>query len=180
MGIRNSRRMRQRIGLHTPRDRCYGHIRFVLLGDVMASKRNRQRHTTPINASLSSAGPFGPEPLARNDDSAHPAAALCFSRRRCTDEGMRIASRYLATVRRAISMPASRSFSTMVSSDKTSLAGSASINCLMRWRTASAECASPPWEAAIAEVKKYLSSKMPRLVAMYLLAVTRDNVDSWL
>src|SRR5579864_235509 len=114
----------------------------------------------------------------RNDEQAHPAAALCFSRRRCTDDGMRIASRYLATVRRAMSMPASRSLSTMVSSERTSLDGSASINCLMRWRTASAECASPPWAAAIAEVKKYLSSKMPRLVAMYLLAVTRDTVDS--
>ena len=54
---------------------------------------------------------------------------------------------------------------------------SASISCLMRWRTASAECASPPSEAAIDEVKKYFSSKMPRLVAMYLLAVTRDTVD---
>ena len=48
----------------------------------------------------------------------------------------------------------------------------------MRWRTASAECASPPVADAIAEVKKYFSSKMPRLVAMYLLAVTRDTVDS--
>ena len=55
---------------------------------------------------------------------------------------------------------------------------SASISCLMRWRTASAECASPPSAAAIAEVKKYFSSKMPRLVAMYLLAVTRDTVNS--
>ena len=55
---------------------------------------------------------------------------------------------------------------------------SASISCLMRWRTASAECASPPSEAAIEEVKKYFSSKMPRLVAMYLLAVTRETVDS--
>ena len=26
-------------------------------------------------------------------------------------------------------------------------------------------------------MKKYFSSKMPRLVAMYLLAVTRDTVD---
>ena len=48
----------------------------------------------------------------------------------------------------------------------------------MRSRTASAECASPPSDDAIDEVKKYFSSKMPRLVAMYLLAVTRDTVDS--
>src|SRR5262249_43233065 len=32
--------------------------------------------------------------------------------------------------------------------------------------------------AAIADVKKYFNSKIPRLVAMYLLAVTRDTVDS--
>ncbi len=91
---------------------------------------------------------------------------------------MRIASRYLATVRRAMSMPASRSLSTRVSSESTSRGLSASINCLMRWRTASAECASPPSEAAIDEVKKYFNSKMPRLVAMYLFAVTRETVDS--
>ena len=104
--------------------------------------------------------------------------AVCFSRRRCTEEAMRIASRYFATVRRAISIPASRSFSTMVSSDRTCAGFSASISCLMRWRTASAECASPPSAAAIAEVKKYFNSKIPRLVAMYLLAVTRETVDS--
>ena len=50
------------------------------------------------------------------------AASACFSRRRCTDDGIRIASRYFATVRRAMSMPASRSCSTMVSSDSTSAA----------------------------------------------------------
>ena len=66
----------------------------------------------------------------------------------------------------------------MVSSDSTSFALSASIKCLMRSRTASAECASPPSDDAIDEVKKYFNSKMPRLVAMYLLAVTRETVDS--
>ena len=76
-----------------------------------------------------------------------------------------------------MSMPASRSFSTMVSSDSTCSGLSASINCLMRWRTASAEWASPPSAEAIDEVKKYFNSKMPRLVAMYLLAVTRETVD---
>src|SRR5262245_50688499 len=107
-----------------------------------------------------------------------PPKDVCFSRRRCTDEAIRIASRYFATVRRAMSIPASRSFSTMVSSDSTCSGLSASISCLMRWRTASAEWASPPSAAAIAEVKKYFSSKMPRLVARYLLAVTRETVDS--
>src|SRR5881392_2704805 len=36
-----------------------------------------------------------------------------FSRRRCTEDGMRIASRYLATVRRAMSTPSCCSSSTM-------------------------------------------------------------------
>jgi len=81
-------------------------------------------------------------------------------------------------LRRAMSMPAPRSLSTMVSSDRTAAVFSASISCLMWCRTASAECASPPSADAIAEVKKYFNSKMPRLVAMYLLAVTRDTVDS--
>ena len=45
-------------------------------------------------------------------------------------------------------------------------------------RTASAEWASPPSADAIEAVKKYFNSKLPRLVAMYLLAVTRDTVDS--
>ena len=35
-------------------------------------------------------------------------SARCFSRRRCTEEGIRIASRYFATVRRAMSMPLAR------------------------------------------------------------------------
>src|SRR6266853_5567407 len=105
-------------------------------------------------------------------------AIASLSRRRWTEDGMRMASRYLATVRRAISMPDSRSRSTMVSSDNTSWALSASIRCLMRSRTASAEWASPPSYDAIDEVKKYFNSKMPRLVAVYLLAVTRETVDS--
>jgi len=63
---------------------------------------------------------------------------------------MRIASRYFATVRRAISMPAARNFSTMVSSESTSCALSTSMSCLMRCRTASAEWASPPSADAIA------------------------------
>ena len=56
---------------------------------------------------------------------------LCLSRRRCTEEGIRIASRYFATVRRAISMPETRNRSTMVSSDRITAGSSASISCLM-------------------------------------------------
>ena len=55
---------------------------------------------------------------------------------------------------------------------------SPSIRPRMRKRTASAECASPPREAAIDEVKKYFSSNSPRGVAMYLFVVTRLTVLS--
>src|ERR1700735_4582413 len=89
-----------------------------------------------------------------------------------------MASRYLATVRRAISMPVARKRSTMVSSERISAGSSASISCLMWWRTASAEWASPRSADAMEAVKKYFNSNMPRLVAMYLLAVTRETVDS--
>jgi len=51
-----------------------------------------------------------------------------------------------------------------------------SINCLIRKRTDSAEWASPPSCAAIEAVKKYLSSKRPRGVAIYLLEVTRKRL----
>ena len=54
-------------------------------------------------------------------------AVICFSRRRCTEEGMRRASRYLATVRRAMSIPSRLSCSTILSSESTALAGSASM-----------------------------------------------------
>src|SRR5215471_12309050 len=67
-------------------------------------------------------------------------------------------------------MPDSRKRSTIVSSERIADGSSASISCLMWWRTASAECASPPSAEAIEAVKKYFSSKVPRLVAMYLLA----------
>jgi len=58
--------------------------------------------------------------------------AACFSRRRWTEDGIRMASRYLATVRRAMSMPESRRTFTIVSSERTSLAGSSSMSLRMR------------------------------------------------
>src|SRR5579863_3554157 len=67
---------------------------------------------------------------AADAESALPSV-LCLSRRRWTEEGIRIASRYFATVRRAISMPDSRNRSTIVSSERISVGSSASINCLM-------------------------------------------------
>ena len=87
-------------------------------------------------------------------------------------------SRYLATVRRAMSMLASRNRPTIASSDSTPSGASPSISCLMRWRTASAECASLPYCAEIAAEKKNFISKSPRGVDMYLFEVTRDTVDS--
>ena len=59
-----------------------------------------------------------------------------------------------ATVRRAMSIPVVLRISTMASSESTFAAVSSSIISRMRWRTASAECASPPSAEAIAEVKK--------------------------
>ena len=67
-----------------------------------------------------SARMIGPVPRQRPHDLLAPSrAAICFSRRRCTEEGMRSASRYLATVRRAMSMPSCLSCSTILSSDST-------------------------------------------------------------
>src|SRR3546814_17225806 len=68
---------------------------------------------------------------------------LALSRRRCTDEGIRIASRYFATVRRAMSTPSLRELSRIVSSASTSRPPSASIKHLMARRTASAQWAVP-------------------------------------
>src|SRR5215471_10297775 len=84
--------------------------------------------------------------------------SIIFSRRRCTEEGILIASRYFATVRRAISTPSIRNNSTILSSESVSSAGSAPIKLRMRCRTASAECDPLPLAAGIDELKKYFSS----------------------
>src|SRR5262245_57389430 len=49
---------------------------------------------------------------------------------------------------------------------------------LMRCRTASAECDSPPCTEGIEAEKKYFSSNTPRGVETYLFEVTRETVDS--
>ena len=54
---------------------------------------------------------------------------VVFSRRRSTEEGMRRLSRYLATVRRAMTMSATFSRATITSSESTSCGSSASIIC---------------------------------------------------
>ena len=67
----------------------------------------------------------------------------------------------------------------MRSSDRISPeAFSPSIRLLILWRTASAEWAAVPSDEAMAAVKKNFSSNTPRGVAIYLLVVTRDTVDS--
>ena len=100
------------------------------------------------------------------------------SRRRSTEEGIRRASRYLATVRRAMFTPSAVSSATMRSSDRISRGSSFSIISRMRSRTASALCDSAPFIDWIEAVKKYFSSNNPRGVEIYLLEVTRLTVDS--
>src|SRR5690242_2657529 len=114
----------------------------------------------------------------RRQRAAWTGLSPAFSRRRSTDEGMRKASRYLATVRRAMFTPSAVSSDTIRSSDRISRGSSFSIISRMRSRTASAECDSAPFTDWIEAVKKYFNSNRPRGVAMYLLEVTRLTVDS--
>ena len=67
---------------------------------------------------------------------------------------------------------------TMTSSESTSRGSSASIICLILYRTASAECASPAPPDGRDAVKKYFISNNPRGVATYLFDVARETVDS--
>src|SRR5580692_10286097 len=113
-----------------------------------------------------------------NQGTARPENSLDLSRRRSTEDGIRIDSRYLATVRRAMFTPSAVSSATMRSSDRISVAFSFSIISRMRSRTASAEWDSAPFIDWIAAVKKYFISNIPRGVAIYLLEVTRLTVDS--
>lgn len=115
--------------------------------------------------------PHRPRPLA-------PIADARICRRRCTEEGMFIASRHFVTVRRAISMPISLSLKAMSSSVSTSGGDSVDSIALIWWRTASAECAVLPWEEAIAAVKKFFSSNTPRGVSIYSFDVTRLTVNA--
>src|SRR3546814_5360851 len=64
---------------------------------------------------------------------------LLLMRRRSTEDGIRIVSRYFATVRRAMSMPSDLRISTIRSSDRTTAGVSSSISARMRKRTASAD-----------------------------------------
>src|SRR5450830_223288 len=76
------------------------------------------------------------------------------------------ASRYLATVRRAITMPCSPSMSAILLSDKGFLGSSAPVSCTINARIAVDE-ASPPASVATWLPKKYFNSNMPCGVSMY-------------
>src|SRR2546422_9872697 len=91
--------------------------------------------------------------------------------------GICSASRYLAMVRRATTMPCSPRICEMRASDSGALASSAATSCLMSARIAVEE-AAPPASVATWLPKKYLSSKVPRGVAMYFCVVTREVVLS--
>src|SRR6266851_2958274 len=151
--------------------------------------------SAPIGASFGAVKPAHWGPFWGWNQSAGPASAWAASalgttvgrlrpmprrpsRRRSADEGMRMASRYLATVRRAISTPSSFNRSTMRSSDNGWWEFSPPTRRRMRERTDSDDTTTPGVRAGSAEVKKYFSSKMPRGVAMYLLEVTRLTVLS--
>ncbi len=73
---------------------------------------------------------------------------------------MRSASRYLATVRRAHSMPCSLSMPEIWLSDSGFFRFSAATSCRIRARTAVLD-ALPPVSVPSAEPKKYFSSKVP-------------------
>ena len=111
-------------------------------------------------------------------DSLKPTLPRDGERRRWADEGMRNASRYLATVRRAISTPDKRNRRAMASSDSAAPPVSEAIIALMRWRTASDECGLAPSAPFSAALKKYFIGKVPRSDPIALLAVTREIVDS--
>src|SRR5579859_5352812 len=87
------------------------------------------------------------------------------------------ASRYFAMVRRATTMPCSPRIWEMRASDSGALASSAATSCLISARIA-VEDAAPPASVATWLPKKYLSSKVPRGVAMYFCVVTREIVLS--
>src|SRR5947199_98615 len=92
--------------------------------------------------------------------------------------GICSASRYFAIVRRATTMPCSPRICEMRASESGALASSAATSCLISARIA-VEDAAPPASVATWLPKKYLSSKVPRGVAMYFCVVTREMVLSW-
>src|SRR3569833_1609883 len=91
--------------------------------------------------------------------------------------GFFCASRYLATVRRATTMPCSAFISAILLSEKGLFGSSAPINCLIKARIA-VEDASPPASVATWLPKKYFNSNTPCGVSIYFCVVTREIVLS--
>src|SRR3569833_692928 len=91
--------------------------------------------------------------------------------------GIFSASRYLATVRRATTMPCSASISAILLSEIGLFGSSAPINCLIKARIA-VEDASPPASVATWLPKKYFNSNTPCGVSIYFCVVTREIVLS--
>ena len=89
-----------------------------------------------------------------------------------------MASRYLATVRRAMSMPSARSRSTMESSDSTPSAVSASIRSLILCRTASAEwAAASPTPAIEAVIQRFADAGSTIVMTTHDLGQARRLAD---
>src|SRR5690348_11902485 len=99
------------------------------------------------------------------------------ARRRSLELGLRICSRYFATVRRATCVP--RRFSSAVSVwSESGLAASSSSTSLRIIAWIAVADALPPSSVATLEEKKCLNSNVPRGVCRYLRVVTREIVDS--
>src|SRR5689334_16489600 len=99
------------------------------------------------------------------------------ARRRSFEGAMPMASRYFATVRRATGMPSLDRSSAMRPSDSGASPFSSLTSFLILVRIAVDEVPDPSAPSTWLE-KKYLSSKTPRGVCMYLPEVTREMVDS--
>src|SRR5690606_14256120 len=98
-------------------------------------------------------------------------------RTRSCEEGMFMASRYLATVRRATGTPRALSVSARRASDSGLRGSSASTRARIIAWIAVLE-ASPPPAMSMPEAKKARSGRAPRGVRTYLRATARDTVDS--
>ena len=89
----------------------------------------KRQPPTPSGEGLAGRAICGLSPS--RDCGAYPTPSSAFCRRRWTELPMPSASRYLATVRRAMSKPLALSRSTSVSSDRIALAPSAAISAVI-------------------------------------------------
>ena len=134
-----------------------------------------RRATLPASAAIVRAD-HGADRSPRRASGKRLGGTDADARRRST-EATFSSCRYLVTVRRATFRPWRTSRRAICASESGSDGFSASIMPLMTPRIAVAEQA-PPLAVAISREKKYLSSNTPTGVAMYLLLVTRETVDS--